>query len=165
MFPEKTAAHLANVTPNILLLSEFDNGMARTGQRHTAEVIASQYSFRVELHELVLVRNTERVFFTKDLHMLVWHGHKILLSVPFVQTALVRLDNNGYWFSSGGNAVDLQLPHLGGRMTIKSVVPNDIGLFCLVSTHLESNAVAVHRQTQMQILRNTIDTIAPICPS
>ena len=143
--------------------------MARTGQRHTNEVIASQmvmvYSFRVELHKLVLGRNTECAFCPNDLHMLGWHGHKILLSVPFVQTALVRLDDSVHWLASGGNAVDLQLPRLGGRMAIKSVVPNDIGLFCVVSTHLESNASAAHRQTKMQILLDAIDTIALICPS
>jgi endonuclease/exonuclease/phosphatase family metal-dependent hydrolase len=168
LFPEETAAHLATVTPNIVLLSEVDHGMARTGQRHTTEVMASQmgmvYAFGVEFHELDLGGETERAFCTDDFNALGWHGNAILSSVPFVQTALVRLDDHGHWFASDGNTVDLQQPRLGGRMAIAAVVPTESGPLCVVSTHLESNAGAAHRQTQMQILLDAIDAFAPDMP-
>jgi hypothetical protein len=40
LFPEETAAILARYAPDVVLLSEVDHGMARTGQRHTTEAMA-----------------------------------------------------------------------------------------------------------------------------
>jgi endonuclease/exonuclease/phosphatase family metal-dependent hydrolase len=168
LFPEDTAAHLSTIAPDIVLLSEVDHGMARTSQRHTAEVMASQlsmtYAFGVEFHELDLGGKTERVYCSDDFNDLGWHGNAILSAVPFVKTALIRLDDHGHWFTNGGDAVDPQQPRLGGRMAIAAVVPTENGPLCVVSTHLESNAGAAHRQTQLQILLDAIDTFAPDMP-
>jgi endonuclease/exonuclease/phosphatase family metal-dependent hydrolase len=49
-------------------------------------------------------------------------------------------------------------------MAIAAVVPTESGPLCVVSTHLESNAGAAHRQTQMQILLDAIDAFAPDMP-
>lgn len=63
LFPEETAAHLAPIAPDIVLVSEVDHGMARTGRRHTTEAMAAAlgmtYAFGVEFHELDLGGPTE----------------------------------------------------------------------------------------------------------
>lgn len=168
LFPEDTAAHLATVAPEIVLLSEVDHGMARTKQRHTTEVMATQlgmaYAFGVEFHELGLGGVTERAFCTDRFNSLGWHGNAILSSVPFEHTALIRLDDHGHWFAEGGITVDPQQPRLGGRMAIAAIVPTDDGPVCFVSTHLESNAGAAHRCGQMLTLLDKIDVFAPDLP-
>ncbi|WP_439103818.1 endonuclease/exonuclease/phosphatase family protein [Celeribacter marinus] len=168
LFPEETAAHLGPVAPDIVLLSEVDHGMARTGQRHTTEVVAAQlgmaYAFGVEFHELDLGGATERAFCRDDFNALGWHGNAILSSVPFERTALIRLDDHGHWFARGTATVDPEQPRLGGRMAIAAVIPTQSGPLCVVSTHLESNADAAHRHMQMQRLLGAIDTFAPDMP-
>ena len=66
LFPEKTADHIRQIAPQVVLLSEVDNGMARTAQRHTtrdvAEALGMTYAFGVEFHELDLGGPTERPF-------------------------------------------------------------------------------------------------------
>lgn len=168
LFPTDTAPHLASIAPDIVLLSEVDHGMARTCQNHTTEIMAAQmgmtYAFGVEFHELGLGGDTERAFCSDDFNALGWHGNAILSSVPFIRTALIRLDDHGHWFASTTGNVDTQQPRLGGRMAIAAVVPTEHGPLCVVSTHLESNADALYRRNQMQILLDEIDVFAPDMP-
>lgn len=168
LFPEETAAHLAPRSPDIVLLSEVDHGMARTSQRHTTEDVAAPlgmtYAFGVEFHELDLGGATERAFCSDDFNALGWHGNAILSRVPFERTALVRLDDHGHWFASDMGNVDPDQPRLGGRMAILAVVPTENGPLCVASTHLESNADAAHRHRQMQHLLDAIDVFAPDLP-
>ncbi|MEP2921400.1 endonuclease/exonuclease/phosphatase family protein [Sulfitobacter sp.] len=168
LFPEETAAHLAPISPDIVLLSEADHGMARTSQRHTTEDVAAPlgmtYAFGVEFHELDLGGATERAFCSDNFNALGWHGNAVLSRVPFERTALVRLDDHGHWFASDMGNVDPDQPRLGGRMTILAIVPTENGPLCVASTHLESNADAAHRHSQMQRLLDAIDVFAPDLP-
>ena len=166
LFPEDTAAHLAPIAPDIVLLSEVDHGMARTAQRHTTEVMAAElgmtYAYGVEFHELDLGGPTERAFCTDDFNALGWHGNAILSSVPFAKTVVIRLDDHGHWFA--GSDVDPQQPRLGGRMALAAIVATQSGPICVVSTHLESNADAAHRDAQFVLLLDAIDAFAPDMP-
>lgn len=168
LFPEDTAAHLAPVAPDVVLLSEVDHGMARTGQRHTTEVMAAQlgmaYVFGVEFHELDLGGATERAYCKDDFNALGWHGNAILSRVPFERTALIRLDDHGHWFASDLASGDPEQPRLGGRMAMIAIVQTENGPLCVVSTHLESNADAAHRHMQMQRLIDAIEIFAPDIP-
>lgn len=167
-FPEQTAAHLTSVTPHIVLLSEVDHGMARTGQRHTSEVVAAElgmtYAFGVEFHELDLGGPTERPFCKDDFNALGWHGNAILSSVPFSDLAMIRLDDHGHWFASDTASADPQQPRLGGRMALAAIVQTLTGPLCIVSTHLESNADAHHRHAQFVHLLDALDEFAPHMP-
>ncbi|MCG7519990.1 endonuclease/exonuclease/phosphatase family protein [Ruegeria sp. Ofav3-42] len=168
LFPEATADHLGKLSPDIVLLSEVDHGMARTAQRHTTEVMAAKlgmaYAFGVEFHELDLGGPTERGFCQDDFNTLGWHGNAVLSSVPFERTALIRLDDHGHWFAADEGAGDPNQPRVGGRNAIAAVVPTVNGPICVVSTHLESNANAAHRRQQFERLLNAIDGFAPGLP-
>ncbi|WP_409233625.1 endonuclease/exonuclease/phosphatase family protein [Ruegeria sp. B32] len=168
LFPEESAAHLAAVTPDIVLLSEVDHGMSRTGQRHTtaemADKLGMAYAFGVEFHELDLGGPTERAFCKDDFNTLGWHGNAILSSVPFKRVAMIRLDDHGHWFAAESGASDPQQPRLGGRMAIAAEVATENGPVCVVSTHLESNAAAAHRHTQFQLMLDALDEFAPGMP-
>ena len=168
LFPAESAAHLAALTPDIVLLSEVDHGMSRTAQRHTtaemAEHLGMAYAFGVEFHELDLGGPTERAFCTDDFNALGWHGNAVLSSVPFTRVVLIRLDDHGHWFAADSGAADPQQPRLGGRMAIAAEIPTESGPICVASTHLESNAAAEHRRAQFHLLLDTLDAFAPDMP-
>ncbi len=58
LFVEASARHLKTLDPALILLSEMDDGMARTGQRHTTRDIAGElgmaYAYGLEFLELGL---------------------------------------------------------------------------------------------------------------
>lgn len=168
LFPEDAAQLLAPDGPQVVLLSEVDHGMARTGQRHTTEEMAAElgmtYAFGVEFHELDLGGPTERGFCTDDFNATGWHGNAILSKAPFKKLSMIRLDDHGHWFSADSGAADPDQPRVGGRMALLAVVPTADGPLCVVSTHLESNADGRHREIQFARLLDAIDAFASGMP-
>lgn len=168
LFPQQSAELLAPFAPQIVLLSEVDHGMARTGQRHTtadmADAMGMAFAFGVEFHELDLGGPTERVFCHDSFNACGWHGNAILSAVPFEKVAMIRLDGHGHWFASDERDADPDQPRVGGRMALIAVLPTENGPVCVVSTHLESNADAPHRAGQFDILMQAVDDVAPDMP-
>ncbi|PLW78396.1 endonuclease [Cohaesibacter celericrescens] len=169
LFPDRSANHLASHTPSVVLLSEMDSGMARTGQRNTtaemANALGMRYAYGVEFFEMGLGGPTERPYCKDDFNASGWHGNAILSAVPFEKLALFRLDQNGRWFCTGSNsAADPEQPRMGGRMAVAAIVPTETGPLCVVSTHLESNANAAYRHQQFASLLSMIDRFAPDIP-
>jgi endonuclease/exonuclease/phosphatase family metal-dependent hydrolase len=168
LFPEESAALLAPFAPDIVLLSEVDFGMARTAQRHTTEAMAQAmgmaYVYGVEFHELDLGGPTERPFCTDTVNAHGWHGNAILSRVPFSRLTMLRLDDHGHWFSSDERDADPDQLRVGGRMALLAAVPTEAGEICVVSTHLESNADALHRAGQFDSLMRAIEEFAPGLP-
>ncbi|MHA3979535.1 endonuclease/exonuclease/phosphatase family protein [Halovulum sp. GXIMD14794] len=165
--PEASAALLKAQGVSVVLLSEMDNGMARTAQRDTtaamAEALGMHYAFGVEFFEMGLGGETERPFCTDDFNRLGWHGNAVLCSAPFRALKLIRLDDHGHWFI-GGSDSDPGQPRIGGRMAIACVVEADFGPLCLVSTHLESNSGIGMRHAQFQVLLDAVEDFAPGMP-
>lgn len=168
LFPEESALRLSGFAPDVLLLSEMDHGMARSGQRHTTAAIAAamgmSYAFGVEFHELDLGGPTERDFCLDDFNARGWHGNAIAAKVPFDRVSLLRLDDHGHWFASDERDADPDQPRVGGRMALLAVLPTENGPICVVSTHLESNAHAAHRAAQFDLLMDEVDRFAPAMP-
>lgn len=168
LFPEDSARLLAAQSPDILLLSELDHGMARTAQRHPtaemAEALGMTYAYGVEFHELDLGGPTERPFCTDDFNARGWHGNAILSRAPFARVTMLRLCDHGHWFSSDEMPADPDQPRVGGRMALLAVVPTAKGEVCVVSTHLESNATTPHRAHQFDMLMDEVDRFAPDMP-
>ncbi|WP_417240641.1 endonuclease/exonuclease/phosphatase family protein [Celeribacter halophilus] len=168
LFPQDSAEHLAQLSADVVLLSEVDHGMARTGQRHTteelAEALGMRYAYGVEFFEMDLGGPTERAYCTDDFNALGWHGNAVLSNVPLDKVTLIRLDDHGHWFASNNGASDPDQPRLGGRMAIAAVLPSTQGDTCVVSTHLESNANPAHRHRQFEILLDALDDFAPDMP-
>lgn len=102
LFPEESADQVRATGASLVLLSEMDNGMARTGQRHTtAEVaagLAMQFAYGVEFVELGLGSDTEREFCRDDFNEKGFHGNALLASTPLRRPFLLRL-----WGSACGS--------------------------------------------------------------
>lgn len=168
LFPEESAELLLRQQPDVILLSEVDNGMARTNQLHTArriaELLGMHYVFGVEFLELDLGSVIERNRYNDDHNQLGWHGNAVLSKVKPQRSALIRLDDHGHWYCSELNEKCADQPRVGGRMAIASIFQTHAGPLCAVSVHLESAALPAHREQQMVHLLDQIDRFAPSIP-
>ncbi|MDO8984377.1 endonuclease/exonuclease/phosphatase family protein [Cypionkella sp.] len=156
LFPAASAAKIATTSAQVVLLSEMDNGMARTAQTHTTAAVAAplamSYAYGVEFIELGLGSETELEFCTDTHNDAGFHGNAILAATPLSRPFLLRLPGRRFWFLSGGDQ-----PRLGERMAIGALIQTEAGPIVMVSTHLESNADASQRAAQMRLLIDALD--------
>lgn len=163
LFASESAAHLAATAAPVVLLSEMDNGMARTGQRHpTAEVSATlrmQYAYGVEFIELGLGSDTELEFCKDDFNAKGFHGNALMAAVPLGRPFMLRFWGERLWFMDGGDQ-----PRVGERFAIGAVIETEAGPFVAVSTHLESATTAPYRERQVKELIDALDEAFPAIP-
>lgn len=159
--PSGSARLLQSHRPDVILLSEMDAGMARSGQRHTTQALAQQlgmhYLYGVEFVELELGCDTERQLASDDFNALGWHGNAILSRVPFTRAAMLRLDDHGHWFAGKSVGGVFGQPRVGGRMAILAEIATESGPVTFVSTHLESDAGADSAGVRNSQLLSLID--------
>lgn len=165
LFPEASAALLAQEGAELVLLSEMDLGMARTGQRDTvadlARPLGMAHAYGVEFLELSLGAAIERARATDPENAEGFHGNAVAASAPLGAPVLIRLDDDDRWF--GFDPMGAQ-DRIGGRIAIAARVMTEEGPILAVSTHLESNADAVFRGAQMAALLEAIDQLAGDMP-
>ena len=139
---------------DIVLATEMDLGMARSGQRHTTRDLASKlgfgYVFGTEFVELGTgdLYETSQFADVPNVHGL--HGNAILSRYPLRNPAVIPLDDTGRWFT-GAPKSDGQR-RVGGRMAISTEVDTDFGPITLVSVHYESESNANGRLAQTRKL-------------
>jgi len=159
---EASAALLRPLDLDIILLSESDIGMARSGNRHTTADLAAAldlgYAYGVEFVELGLGDERERERHKGQRNHAGLHGNAILSRLPLHDLALIRLDSGGRWFADrvNGKATGTQR-RLGGRMALAGRIATDDGDFVVVSVHLESESDAPGRAQQMTRLLHAIN--------
>lgn len=160
LFPLQSAEHIGATGAEIVLLSEMDDGMARTRQSHTTAELADElgmaYLYGVEFIELGLGSETEREFCKDDFNRRGLHGNGLLSTVPLHQPFLLRLEGDRLWFMR-----EVDQPRLGERMAIGGVINTESGPLVLVSTHLESATTAAYRERQMVSLLDALDAAFP----
>lgn len=157
LFPKASADMLRSVGANVVLLSEMDNGMARTAQANTTAQLAGHlgmtYAYGVEFLELGLGSDTERDFCIDAENEKGLHGNALMARTPLYQPFMLRLPGARYWFLQGGDQ-----PRLGERMAIGAVIQTTAGPLVTVSTHLESVSEAAGREAQLAALIDALDT-------
>ncbi|MFT4162378.1 endonuclease/exonuclease/phosphatase family protein [Shinella sp.] len=160
LFPLQSAEHLGATGAEIVLLSEMDDGMARTRQSHTTAEVAGElgmaYLYGVEFIELGLGSDTEREFCKERFNRRGLHGNALLSAVPLREPFLLRLEGERLWFTG-----EVDQPRLGERMAIGGVVDTESGPLVVVSTHLESAATAACRERQVVGLVDALDAAFP----
>ncbi len=163
LFPAESAAKLADAGAQVALLSEMDNGMARTRQAHTTAILARflgmQYLYGVEFIELGLGSETERKFCTDAENRLGLHGNGLLAAGPLRQPFMLRLAGRRRWFTEGEDQ-----PRMGERMAVGAVIDTSEGPLVAISIHLESHGDAALRQAQIAGLIDTLDAAFPGLP-
>ena len=163
LFPEASAAHVAATGAAVVLLSEMDDGMARTAQRNTTaeltRALSMQYAYGVEFIELGLGSETEREFCKQDFNARGLHGNALMSAVPLTQPFLVRLWGKRIWLNHDPDQL-----RIGERCAIGALIETEAGPFVAVSTHLESVATSAYRERQMRELIDVIETAFPDFP-
>ena len=131
---------------DIVLATEMDLGMARSGQHHTtrdlAEALGMGYAFGVEFVELGTGDPYETGLFKNIPNMHGLHGNAILSRYEIENVALLPLDAGGQWFTDTPKN-DGQL-RIGGRIAMAA----QIGGMTVVAAHYESESDAQGRADQ-----------------
>lgn len=160
---EQSAAMLRREGADIALLSEVDNGMARTGQRHTSRDVAAElgmaYAFGVEFLELELGGETELEFCADDFNRHGFHGNALLARTALQTPVMIRLEAHGHWFTPESPA-----RRVGTRCAIAASVMTSDGPLYAVSVHLENRGDAGYREAQVRGLIDAIDALAGDVP-
>ncbi|SHG66346.1 Metal-dependent hydrolase, endonuclease/exonuclease/phosphatase family [Kaistia soli DSM 19436] len=159
-----SAALVASTGADILLLTETDNGMARSGNRHTTADLAAAlgmgYVFGVEFVELGLGDDRERLWHRGETNRVGFHGNALLSRLPIADAALIRLDDGAVWWL---DALKGQR-RLGWRMAIAARVETAAGPLLAVVVHLESKSDPADRASQVARLITAIEAFAEGMP-
>lgn len=159
LLPAESAALLAEAGAGLVLLSEIDDGMARTGQRDNAADMAERlgmaFAYGVEFLELSLGNAADRAGAVDGHNARGFHGNAILARAAIADAALIRLDDDGRWFGA-----ERAQPRIGGRVAVTGWVAVEDGRLLAVSTHLESSSNAAFREQQMVRLLDAVDAMA-----
>lgn len=145
----------------IVLLSEVDLGMARSGNTHNVrDLIAGTgegYLYGVEFVELDLGDQLEMRDHAGERNARSLHGNAIVSGMALEEPHLIPLEETGLWFSGFKGAQH----RIGGRMALAARVSGAPKPLWIVSTHLESKTDPADRRAQIQTLLHALDAIAP----
>jgi endonuclease/exonuclease/phosphatase family metal-dependent hydrolase len=160
---ETSAALLMRECADIALLSEVDNGMARTGQRHTSRDLAAAlgmaYAFGVEFLELELGKGAELEFCRDDFNRHGLHGNALLARAALQTPVVIRLEAHGHWFRPESTE-----HRIGTRCAVAAVVMTTGGPLFAASVHLESSAGTEYREAEIRTLLDAVDALAGNMP-
>lgn len=119
---------------DVILLSEMDLGMARSGNEHTVREMAAalemNYAFAVEFLELSKGEKEEREHYPGE-NEWGYHGNAILCRYPLQNLRMLRLPGIDKWYGHFQN-------RLGGRNALLADIDIMGQRLTLCSTHLES---------------------------
>lgn len=155
--PGELAGRLRASGASVCLLSELDDGMARTDNEDIADAIATDlgagYAFGVEFIELGLGDDAEQRAAAGRTNDRGLHGNAILSPARLDDPVVFRLPGSGAgWF-----AADSPQPRIGGRNAVLATVTLDGVPVELASAHLENRTGAEHRAEQMEALLQALD--------
>jgi len=143
---------------DVVLLSEMDVGMARTGQVDTvselSRLLEAEALFAVEFIELALGSPRETAWVAGQNNAQGWHGNAVLARSPMSDVRLWRLDGDGgRWYTPSSPE-----PRVGGRCAVGARVQTTQGPLWLVSVHLEYSGTPAQRAQDVRSLLDELQT-------
>lgn len=153
---------------NFLILNELDWGMARSGNIHTAELLAERlkmnFAYGVEFMELTN-GNQEEIRATPSMTNTVgYHGNVVMSKWPILDAKIVRLHPlYDYLYKSKAGWMDQGERRLGGRMALFSTLRvGDVDLL-VISMHSQVGSDKTRLQEDANIIcKNIDDSIANV---
>jgi endonuclease/exonuclease/phosphatase family metal-dependent hydrolase len=153
---DASAQLLAALAPDVVLASELDWGMARSGNLHTARELAARlgfaYAFGVEFLELDLGSRAEREQCEGQADRVGFHGNAILARGPLARPRLARLERRGDWFDGARGE-----RRVGGRCAVLAQVALSGRAVTFAAVHLDSHGTRAQRADELQALLDAID--------
>ena len=148
------ASLLRRCRADLLLLSELDWGMARTGNadvpRALSESLQTGYGFGVEFIELA---GEDEEDGDNEVGL---HGNAILTATQLERPEVVRLGGEGAWFTAGSTE-----PRIGGRVAVIGTIEVEGTPVRVASTHLENMTDPDGRAAQLSVLLEALDELGP----
>jgi endonuclease/exonuclease/phosphatase family metal-dependent hydrolase len=164
LYPEATAATLRQHGASLVLLTEMDHGMRRTGQRHptrdVAALLGHAYGYALEFLELAVMPAPIEFSENAADNLLGFHGNSFTAGLPFRDAAVIRFQPEADWYVApkGGQR------RIGNRMAVAATFQHEGHDFIGCSVHLESNSDFAGRARQMHALLDAIDGLAEGLP-
>ncbi|MDT8261656.1 endonuclease/exonuclease/phosphatase family protein [Roseomonas mucosa] len=164
LYPDAAARLLRQQGVDLVLLSEMDSGMLRTGQRHTTRDLAGflghGHAYALEFLELAPMPAPVAYDDPATDNRLGFHGNGFTSALPFRDPVVIRLDEVADWFIDppGGQK------RIGTRMAVAATFRCGDREFVGCSVHLESRADFAGRARQMRGLLDALDAYADSLP-
>jgi endonuclease/exonuclease/phosphatase family metal-dependent hydrolase len=153
---EAIAELLTRHRPDVVLLSEVDKGMVRSGNRHGLADLTGKlghhFAYGVEFVELGLGDESEVAADSGQQNASGFHGNAVTSAIRLHRPFMARLEADGGWF---GPARGQQ--RVGGRMAIGAQIELAGRPVTFVSVHLESNSSPAQRKKQVSHLLDVIE--------
>jgi endonuclease/exonuclease/phosphatase family metal-dependent hydrolase len=144
---------------DILLLTELDYGMARTGNRFVAREIARALGLNYAFAPCYLALNKgsglEANVAGENAEAL--HGNALLARHPLRNAHALRLPN-------GKDKMRGKEKRLGSQRAVIADVLHPQGTVRAVSLHLDAHSTQRHRQRQMRLVLDHLETLRPQLP-
>ena len=151
---EESADLIRRSGADLVLATEMDHGMARSGQRHTTRDLAGElgfgYVFGTEFVELGTGDPYEASLFSGVPNDHGLHGNAILSRYPLRHPKVIPLDDRGLWFTASPKEDGQR--RVGGRMAITAELDTAFGPVEVVAVHFESEGNGAGRLAQAETL-------------
>jgi len=164
LYPDEAARILARHNVDLVLLTEMDVGMLRTGQAHTIARVAAQlgqgYCYGLEFLELVTPPPPPGFSRNGDTNSESFHGNGIVASLAIEEPIVIRLDEKADWYAQPKG----HQRRIGNRMAIAARFDANGQRFVACSVHLENRTDGAGRAAQMRTLLDALDSYADGLP-
>jgi endonuclease/exonuclease/phosphatase family metal-dependent hydrolase len=144
---------------DVLLLTELDYGMARSGNRHVAREIAEGlslgYAFAPCYVNLSKGSGLESDSEGENAEAL--HGNAVLSRWPILRAWSVALPN-------GKDKMKGREKRLGSQRAVVCDIEHPSGVFRAVSLHLDAHSSQRHRERQMKVVLDFLQSLTPSLP-
>jgi endonuclease/exonuclease/phosphatase family metal-dependent hydrolase len=154
------AAHPDIGASDVLLLTELDYGMARTGNRFVARELARSLKLNYAFAPCYVALNKGSGFEARaeGENTLALHGNALLTRWQIKNAHSLALPN-------GKDKMLGQEKRLGSQRAVVADVHHPSGAFRAVSVHLDAHSSQRHRRRQMAIVLAHLSSLTPALPS
>ncbi len=143
----------------VLLLTELDYGMARTGNRFVARELAESLAMNYAFAPCYLALNKGSGVESEvaGANTLALHGNALLSRYPLQRAHALALPN-------GKDKMRGKEKRLGSQRAVVADVAHPAGMFRAVSLHLDAHSTQRHRAQQMKLVLDHLATLTPQLP-
>jgi endonuclease/exonuclease/phosphatase family metal-dependent hydrolase len=145
---------------DVLLLTELDYGMARTGNRFVARELAERLRLNYAFAPCYVALNKGSGFEARaeGENTLALHGNAVMSRWPLRAAHSLALPN-------GKDKMRGKEKRLGSQRAVVADVLHPAGAFRVVSVHLDAHSSQAHRRRQMAIVLEHLASLRPALPS